>query len=240
MIVPSRAGGRAGSLPTADNLQLNQQGARMKIAVLGSTGATGHQILRQALDAGHHVTAVARGPDAVTDDHPNLHVRIGDVLEPASLEGAFDGAQAVLSALGSHSGRAPTYVYSHGMTNVRAEMSRAGFRRLLAISADPVSRPAEKSLLDRLIVHPLLHQFFGGTYDDLRRMETDLRSADDVDWTVFRPPRLRDGAATGTYRMAVEAPLSRAQFIRRADLAAAMLTAIDDPALTNKIVTIAS
>ncbi len=212
----------------------------MKIAVLGPTGGTGRQVVKQALRAGHHVTAVARTPDALIDDHPNLRVRAGDVLDPASLEGAFDGAQAVLSALGSHSSRAPTILYSRGTANVRAEMRRAGVRRLLAISADPASPPEQKSLLDRLIVHPLLHLFFGGSYADLRRMEADLRAADDVDWTVFRPPRLRDGDATGAYRAAAEARLPRARAITRADLAAAMLAAIEDTSLLDKSVAIAN
>lgn len=212
----------------------------MKIVVLGPTGGTGAQLVGQALAAGHDVTAVARRPDAVADEHQNLRVVAGDVLEPASLEGTFDEAHAVLSALGSHSGRKPTYVYSRGMINVRAAMVRSGVRRILAISAVPASPPEEKNMLDRLVVHPLLNAFFGGSYDDLRRMEADLRNAGDVDWTVFRPALLRDGAATGTYRMAVAEPLPRARSITRADLAAAMLAGIDDTALLNKIVTVAA
>ncbi len=188
----------------------------MKIVVLGATGGTGEQIVRQALAAGHHVTTLARRPNAVTVDHRNLRVVAGDVLDPAALPGALDGTHAVLSALGSHSGRAPTYVYSHGMTNIRAAMAKTGVRRVIAISAIPASPPQEKNLVDRLVVHLLLYRFFGGSYDDLRRMEADLRNADDVDWTVFRPPRLLDGAASGEYRTAVEKPLPHARDLTRA------------------------
>jgi len=211
----------------------------MKIVVLGPTGGTGDQIVRQALAAGHDVTAVARRPDAVAVDHRNLRVIADDVLEPAALPDAFDGAHAVLSALGSHSGRAPTYVYSHSMANIRVAMVKVGIRRVVAVSAIPVSQPAEKNLFDRLVAHPLLYRFFGGTYDDLRRMEADLRHASDVDWTVFRPPRLLDGAATGKYHTAIEKQLPHARDIKRADLAAAMLAAVDNPAMVHKVVTIA-
>jgi putative NADH-flavin reductase len=212
----------------------------MKIVVLGPTGGTGDQIIRQALAAGHDVTVLARTPEAVTAVHEHVRVLKGDVLEPASLAGGvFAGAHAVLSALGSHSGRAPTYVYSDGMTNIRAAMVEAGVRRIIAISAIPVSQPSEKSMIDRLIAHPILYRIFGGSYDDLRRMEADLRGADEVDWTVFRAPRLLDGAAIGTWRTAIEKPLSGARDIKRADLAAAMLASIDDPTLIHKVVTIA-
>jgi putative NADH-flavin reductase len=211
----------------------------MKIVVFGPTGGTGEQLVKQALGADYDVTAVARKPEAVTIDHPNLRILRGDVLDLASLNGSFDGAEAVLSALGSHPGREPTYVYSRGMQNIRAAMVRAGVRRVIAISAIPVSRPEEKSFVDRYIAHPLLNRFFSGSYDDLRRMEADLRTATDVDWTVLRPPRLLDSPATGDYRMAVEAQLPGAKDITRADLAAAMLAVIDDRTLFNKVVIIA-
>ena len=142
----------------------------MKMVVFGPTGGTGKQLLNQALAAGHDVTAVARRPEAVDAEHPNLKVVKGDVLEPETLSGVLSKAQAVLSAIGSHSGRQPTYVYSRGMKHIRKAMNEAGVRRIVALSAVPVSRPQEKGFLDRYIVHPLLGLFFKGSYDDLRRM----------------------------------------------------------------------
>lgn len=212
----------------------------MKMIVFGPTGGTGMQVVTQALAAGHTVTAVARRPEAVATQHPQLRVVKGDVLEPASLTDAVKGADAVLSALGSHSGRQPTDVYSRGMKNIRAAMKEAGVRRIVALSAVPVSRPEEKSLLDRYLVHPLLGVFFKGSYDDLRRMEADLRAATDVDWTVLRPPRLSNKPARHQYRMAVDAQLEGAEDISRADLAAAMLKAVEDPSLVRKIVVVAN
>jgi uncharacterized protein YbjT (DUF2867 family) len=38
----------------------------MKLTVFGPTGSTGEQIVRQALAAGHEVTAVARRPEAIS------------------------------------------------------------------------------------------------------------------------------------------------------------------------------
>lgn len=200
----------------------------MKIVVFGSTGGTGAQVVEQALAAGHDVVAVARRPDALTTRHENLTVLQGDVLDPATLAGRLDGSEAVLSALGSHSGREPTTVYSQGMRNIRAAMGAAGVRRVVAISAVPVSAPSEKSFVDRYLAHPLLGLFFRGSYDDLRRMEADLQGATDVDWTVLRPPRLVDGPPTGTYRIAAGQQIAGARDIRRADLAAAMLDVVDD------------
>jgi putative NADH-flavin reductase len=192
------------------------------------------------LAAGHEVTAVARKPEAVTTKHPKLHAVKGDVLDPASLGKVLEGADVVLSALGSHSGREPTDVYSRGMKNIHDAMNAAGVSRIVALSAVPVSKPEEKDFVDRYIAHPLLGLFFKGSYDDLRRMEADLRTTSDINWTVLRPPRLTDKPATGKYRMAVESPLKGAQDISRADLASAMLKVIDDQATFHKVAVVAN
>ena len=76
----------------------------MKIIVFGSTGGIGRQVVTQALDAGHQVTAVARRPEVMTIQHERLQVVRGDVLEPASFQQALTGQDVVVSALGPASG----------------------------------------------------------------------------------------------------------------------------------------
>ena len=39
----------------------------MKLLILGATGPTGHQLVSQALEAGHSVAALARDPRKVTE-----------------------------------------------------------------------------------------------------------------------------------------------------------------------------
>ena len=201
----------------------------MKLTVFSPTGSAGEQLVRQALAAGHEVTSVARRPDAVTPTDPRLRVVLGDVLDPASLHDGVVWADAVLSALGSRQMNRPTKVYSADTAAVLAAMCDAGARRFVGVTAIPVGSEDQKSALERCLVHPLLHRFFGGGYDDMRRIE-DLLAASDRDWTVFRPPRSptehRRGAA-------------RAWSVSRADLAAAKLAAAQDPALVGHAVTIA-
>ncbi len=210
----------------------------MQLTVLGATGATGEQIVRQALAAGHGVTAVARRAEAMPFTDPKLRVVSGDIMQAASLREAVVGADAVLSALGSREMNRPTTVYSAGAAAVVTAMHEAGGRRFIGVSAVPAAPDEQKSPLSRYLVHPLLHRFFGGAYDDMRRMES-LLGASDVDWTVFRPPRLTNGPATERYRIAIEAPLPRAFSVSRANLAAAILRAVDDRALFRHTVMIA-
>jgi putative NADH-flavin reductase len=211
----------------------------MKLSMFGPTGGTGEQLVRQALAAGHDVIAVARRPEAVSVDHPSLRVVAGDVLDPASLREPVAGADAVLSALGSREGNRPTTVYSAGTAAILTAMRESGVRRFVGLTAAPLIPDEHKTLIERRVLHPLLYHFFGGGYDDMRRME-ELVAGSDLDWTVFRPPRLTDKAGSGRYRSTHEAPLRAGRSIPRADLATAMLAAADDPALVGHAVTIAT
>ncbi|WP_431906304.1 NAD(P)-dependent oxidoreductase [Amycolatopsis thermoflava] len=77
----------------------------MKLTVFGATGGTGVEIVRQALAAGHQVTAVVRDP-ARLDVPPQarLEVVTADVFDADSLVPAITGREAVLSALGPATG----------------------------------------------------------------------------------------------------------------------------------------
>ena len=39
--------------------------------MLGATGSVGHQLVSQALAAGHHLTAYASNPAKLNTDHPS-------------------------------------------------------------------------------------------------------------------------------------------------------------------------
>lgn len=208
----------------------------MKLTILGATGGTGQQLVRAAIGAGHEVTAIVRRPEAITESSPQLRVVRGDLLDPQWTGEGIEGADAVLCAIGATS-RGPTTLYSAATAAVLKAMDNAGVRRILAVTADP-TRPAKDRQAELKIVHLILWQFLRGTYEDMRRME-QLLAASDTDWTVFRPPRLDNGPLTGKARTAVGEYLPRGWVVSRADLAAAMLADIHDPATLRQVVAIA-
>ena len=68
----------------------------MKLTILGATGATGTTLTGQALAAGHEVTAVVRDPARLAvPAHPRLRTVTADVMDPAAIISAIDGADAV-------------------------------------------------------------------------------------------------------------------------------------------------
>lgn len=215
----------------------------MRIVVFGATGRTGVEFIRQATAARHDVSAVARRPaNSRLNSHLNdqrIRVLTGDALDPDFVSMAVADQDAVVSALGPHSLQEPTTVYSGGATNILRAMRNAGVFRFIAISATPVGRDREHRPLRRYVIFPLLYSFFGPAYEDMKRME-EICAASDRNWTIFRPPQLVDRPGTGCYRTAIDTPLERSWSVSRADLAAAMLAAINDSRWCRHIVTIAS
>ena len=90
----------------------------------------------------------------------------------------------------------------------------------------------------RNVLSPFAKTVMRERYADLALME-DLLRASDVDWTIFRPPRLTNGPLTGRYRTAFGQNLLRGALISRADVAHAMLAALGQPATIRREVGIA-
>jgi putative NADH-flavin reductase len=61
----------------------NQQSLRL--VVLGATGGTGFEIVKQAMARGHSVTAFVRSTDRLKEFRDRVNIRQGDLLNPAEL-----------------------------------------------------------------------------------------------------------------------------------------------------------
>ncbi|UFR02898.1 NAD(P)H-binding protein [Streptomyces sp. Go40/10] len=197
----------------------------MKLTVFGATGGIGRELVRQALDAGHEVTAVVRDPARLGVTGGRLEVVRSGLTDPEELRGAVRGRHAVLSGLGARS-RKDAGVATRLTRTVLAAMEAESVRRLLVVSAGPVGpAPVGDGPLDRA-VRGLVSAILKDVYADLREMEAELARSG-TDWTSVRPPRLQDKPLTGRYRTVVGGFPPRGRFIARADVAHAMLSMID-------------
>ncbi|MEU8794769.1 NAD(P)H-binding protein [Streptomyces sp. NPDC048643] len=209
----------------------------MKLTVLGATGGIGQEIVRQALGAGHQVTAVVRDPARLTVTGAGLEVYRTDLTDPESLRPAVAGRDAVLSGLGARR-RKDAGVASRLTRTVLGAMEAEQTRRLLVVSASPVGPAAtEDGFVDRAM-RGMISSLLKDVYADLREMEAAL-AASATDWTAVRPPRLQDKPVTGSYRTAVGGFPARGRFIGRADVAHAMLAMTHDPATVKQGVGVA-
>lgn len=210
----------------------------MKVTIFGATGATGTSLVQQAIAAGHSVTAVVRDPARLAiPAHTRLRTVTADVLDPAAISPAVDGADAVISAVGPGTG-ASTLRQDSTRSIIQA-MQKTGTRRLVTVSGSVVADDGESPFM-RYLLKPLArHTFLRHVCADMRHAEDEIHDSN-LDWTILRPPSLTGKPARGTYRTATDRNLPHGFSISRADLAACILTLLDDPATRHRHIAIAN
>lgn len=169
----------------------------MRILIIGATGGTGRELVRQALERGHHVTALARDPARITDAHERLTVVKGDAMDPASLAPAIRGQDAVVCALGHKRWLGPSKILSAGTRNITDAMKSAGVKRLVVETALGVGDSTGRlGLYYTLFTIPFILPFY---WYDKGRQERVVRDSG-LDWVIVRPGQLTNGKKRGRYK----------------------------------------
>ncbi|GAA0965098.1 SDR family oxidoreductase [Acrocarpospora macrocephala] len=207
------------------------------MVVLGAAGGTGRAVVEVALRAGHTVTAVTRRADALPPA-PGLTVAVIPDLtlpDPADerLASAVAGHDAVVSALGPLA-RGPVTVCTDGIRSALHAMKATGVRRLVVVSAHGAAESRDRSPYSLA-----LWASVGPKMRDKETMEALIR-ASDTDWTIIRPPALRDTAPTGRYRTGMDLRIRLTTAVSRADLADFIVKETVEPAYLRRAPRIAS
>lgn len=192
----------------------------MRVLILGASGATGHEVVRQALAQGLNVTAFVRDPARLKLFAPTLRVFQGDVGDYADVAGAVEGQDAVISTLGVGRPLHTDPVVIEGVRNVLRAMQEHKVSRLVYMSFIGVqeSRAAAGPMIRYVAKFPLRHEIA-----DHEAKEALIRGSR-CDWTIVRPPTLSNGHATGRYRDGDDITArSFLPILSRADVAAFLL-----------------
>ncbi len=198
----------------------------MRILIFGPTGGTGRELVTQALELGHEVTAFARNPAAITATHHRLHVIQGDISYPEMIAPAIQGHEAVLSALGVRALKVGT-ILSDACRQIVRTMEQLGVRRLVWQSSLGVALTrGQLGPIYNWILIPLL---FREIFTDKERQEQIIRESE-LDWTIVEPAALTNGPRTDGYRSGPGAAAGRfLPRISRADVAHFMLAQLTAP-----------
>ncbi|NYI05737.1 NAD(P)-dependent oxidoreductase [Allostreptomyces psammosilenae] len=200
----------------------------MRMTVFGATGGTGAHLVRQALAAGHHVTAVVRDPARLGQaEHPRLEPVVADAMDPDAVAPTLAGRDAVISTLGPRT-RGEGSVCSDGARAITTAMRAVGTRRLVVVTASGHVVDGGDGPFTRAVVKPMLRRYLREGFADFARTDQVVRDSG-LDWTIMRPPRLTEGRRR-PYRTAVDRNVRGGITISRADLAHAILAALENPA----------
>jgi putative NADH-flavin reductase len=200
----------------------------MKLFVIGATGRTGQEIVQQALERGHHVTAFVRSPERITLKNARLTVRQGNVTDETQLFDAIENHDAVLSTLGPREVFKPSSMLHDSALATTRAMNRLGVKRLVVLSA-AAHFPGIPNRIASFIMRNHMR--------DSLAME-EIVQGSGLDWTIARPPRLTEEEYS-TYRSREGAAPKMGFSLARKAVAAFMLDAIEQEKHFHKIVGIA-
>ena len=198
----------------------------MRLLVVGATGGTGRELVTQALERDHEVTAFVREPRRLRLEHPRLAVARGDVRDPDAVEAAVRGHDAVLSAIGHKRWFYPTRILSDGTRNLVRAMERHGVRKLICETALGIGDAWWRmGLYYTLFVRLFILPFY---FHDKVRQERVVR-ASALDWVIVRPGALTHGPRRGAVRHGPDVGhWLWTVSVSRADVAAFMLDQLAD------------
>jgi putative NADH-flavin reductase len=208
---------------------------RLKLLVFGATGATGQQVLAQALQKQHEITAFVRNPGKIAvGDHRLRIVEASVTDDPTAVAQAMRGQEAVICTLGRRNSFRSDHLIARSLRTIVPAMETEGVKRFIHVSAFGVGESVhEAPLLPRIMYRLLLSDIFA----DKKVAEDYLRQSR-LDWTIVYPVLLTNGPRTGTYRVGEHLALAGMPRISRADVADFILAQLSDASYRKKIAVI--
>lgn len=201
----------------------------MRIAVFGATGMAGSAIVTEALDRGHHVTALSRRPraDAGADRLTTLAMDVADTASLTAVLAAADAAVLTIRlAPGKESRLTPL---TRGFLDAA---ERHGTRVLVVGGAAPLRSPNDP---DRLLIED--SDYVPDAWKTIAQASLDqfisCQNHPFKRWAYLSPPAvLEPGERTGHYRRGTDTLLTDENGVSRiaaADLAIAVVDELESP-----------
>ena len=209
----------------------------MNVVVFGASGGTGQEIIKQALEQGHEVTAFARDAAKLTIKVSKLRIIEADVLKDQSaIASAIAGREAIICALGVANSLKSAGLIAGGLAAIVPAAKKHDVRRLILISAFGVG---DSSRIAPLVPRLMYRLLLGDIYRDKKAGE-DIVKASGLDWTIIHPVMLTTGPRTGTYRSGERLDLRGIPKVSRADVAHFALAQLEDKTFLRKTVVIST
>ena len=204
----------------------------MKIIIFGATGGVGQQLIKQALENKHEVTAFVRNPDKLTMSHEKLNVVVGDVFNVEDVKKALVGHDVVVSTLGNGEGMKKSNK-SYLMTKSIVDgMKAVGLTKIVYTASQGIDKEIpglSGKFVMFLLKNPLADH----------KQAVEYIRANQLNSVIVRPSGLTHGELTGEYREVIDTVPPGPKSLSRADVAHFILKAIEFNQYDGKSVAIA-
>lgn len=199
------------------------------ITVYGANGKVGSLVVQGLLERGHTVTAFVHRNDGRMADN-QLRIVEGDIHDAAAVDVALEGADAVISALGSW-GTPTKDILRSGMTALIPAMQRRGIKRIITVTGAEARAEGD----ELTFVHRAAHLGAGVAAGSILvdgEVHIKQLEASNLDWTVVRSP-IMNNKGSAHYSVVTKRPYPW-QTINRQAVADAMIQQLNDTRYTQK------
>lgn len=199
-----------------------------RVVVVGGTSKTGIAAIRLAQEAGYDVVGTTRSLQRAQDRYgADINWAVVDIKEPDTIKAAFEGADYIVSSIGSlepTGDNRPENVDYKGVVNMVDAAIAAGVKRFVLISSAGAGGDV-RNRLNYIFNNILVWKWLGEDY--LR--DSEMESA------ILRPGNLNDesGGVTGVDLVQIDSTANRRQ-IPRADVAAVAVHCLESSDCKNK------
>lgn len=183
----------------------------MKVAVFGSTGQTGFQVVKQLLDENIYVKAVARNDEKFLNikNADKLDIIIGNIpeMDRSSIKSLLYDVDAVVSCLGHNLSikgvfGKPHYLVFNSILKILDNLNNEKKQKVILMNTTACKNDVllEKYTVGEKIVMNIFHNLLPPQRDNEKALKL-LMDHDDINWVAVRPDTLIDEEKVTEYKI---------------------------------------
>ena len=206
----------------------------MKIAIIGATGFVGSAVLKEALQRGYEVTAIARNTENIAVSDEKITAIKADVDDVDHLATVLAGHDAVVNTF--NAGWTNPNLYNDfikGSEAIQAAVKKSGVKRLLVVGG---AGSLEIAPGVQLVDTPQFPKEYHAGASAARDYLNTIKKETELDWTFLSPAIiLHPGERTGVFRLGTDEPVFDAN--KKSDISVEdMAVAIIDELESNRFI----